>query len=572
MTTIKARLHTAEHIFWAFLKKNYPEIKTEAMEFRDNAIRLDYRQAERVDIETIQTMENDVNNAIKTNLSVVFETVSKDKAKKIVDISLLPANIKEVRLVKIGNISIEACIGDHARNTSEIEKFRILEIKKSGEDKLRVCISVGDEKINSQPTKSGGKVRPQTLKGFRDLLPQEAAIKQKVISIMRLTFESFGFQPLETPTLEYASTLLGKSGEEAEKLMYLFKDRGGREVGLRYDLTVPACKVMAMYPDKIPLPFKRYQMQNCFRAEKPQRGRYREFTQCDIDIFGVQSALADGEIIQVIYTSLKNLGFKEFQININSRQVLFKILASANINDKSLQLSVLQSIDKLDKLEKETVEKELIKKGLSSEQIKKIFLALKNAQPDEDLRKIFSFLKANKIDEKFYRFLPSLVRGLDYYTRAIYETYVTKPKIGSVTGGGRYDSLVKQLGGPDITGTGTTIGFERIVEVIKDQNLWPETSTAGAKVLVTIFNPELADKANEAANLLRENGIPTEIYLDPAAKLDKQLKYADRKGIPFVVIIGPDEAKTNTVTLKNLKDKTQEKLSYDGLAKKVSLR
>lgn len=399
--------------------------------------------------------------------------------------------------------------------------------------------------------------KPQTLKGFRDLLPEDMVIRQKVVEILRGTFESFGFQPLETPTLEYAETLLGKYGDEADKLVYSFKDQGGRKVGLRYDLTVPVCKVMALYQNKLALPFKRYQIQSTFRAEKPQKGRFREFTQCDIDIFGIQSPIADAEMVQVIYVALKNLGFKEFTINLNSRQVLFSILTKAGITQKERQLSALQSIDKLDKQPMKVVENELNTKGLSSIQIKSIFAAIKNAKPDKDLSEIFTFLKANKVPEEYYRFLPSMVRGLDYYTRAIFETYVTKPKIGSVTGGGRYDNLVKQLGGPDITGTGTTIGLERIVEVIKEQKLWPEVKATNTIVLITVFSPELQEKSIEIANQLRQTNINAELYLDPKTKLDKQLKYADRKGIPYAIIIGPDEVKNGTVVLKDLVKKTQ---------------
>ncbi len=405
------------------------------------------------------------------------------------------------------------------------------------------------------------KNQPRTLKGFRDLLPREAIIKQQVIERLKKTFEEFGFQPLETPTLEYADVLLGKYGQEADKLVYTFKDKGGRKVGLRYDLTVPVCKVLALYQNQIPLPFKRYQIQNVFRAEKPQRGRFREFTQCDIDTFGIESPLADAEIIQVIYAALKNLGFKEFVVNINSRQVLFQLLEQAGINEKGRQLSVLQSIDKLDKKSQEEVEAELAEKGFSSQEIKSIFQAINKAEPNEELKQIFQFLKTNKIPERFWQFNPKMVRGLDYYTRAIFETYVTRPKIGSITGGGRYDKLVAQLGGPEITGTGSTIGLERIVEVIKDQQLWPELKTNPTKVLVTIFSPELLEKSIEATNQLRTAGINTELYLDPNKKLDKQLKYADRKGIPYVLIIGPDEIRQKKALLKDFSSGQQFLLS-----------
>lgn len=404
--------------------------------------------------------------------------------------------------------------------------------------------------------------KPQTLRGFRDLLPKEALIKQRAIAILRETFELFGFQPLETPTLESADLLLGKYGPEADKLVYLFQDRGGRKVGLRYDLTVPVGKVLALYRNQLPLPFKRYQIQNVFRAEKPQRGRWREFTQCDIDTFGVQSPLADAEIIQVIYTSLTNLGLKDFLIQINSRQVLFNLLARAGINEKNRQLSVLQSIDKLEKKSPKAVEAELAHKGLSSQEIRAIFQAIKRSEPDEELKEIFRLLKINKIPERFWQFNPKMVRGLDYYTRAIFETVVTKPKIGSITGGGRYDHLIAQLGGPEITGTGSTIGLERIIEVIQEEQLWSGLEINPTKVLVTVFSPELREKSIEVANQLRKAGINTELYLEAEKKLEKQLKLADRKGIPYVLIFGPEELKKKKFILKDLRQRKQKELSF----------
>ena len=406
-------------------------------------------------------------------------------------------------------------------------------------------------------------ITPQTLKGFRDLLPPDAAIKKKAVLILSQTFEQFGFQPLETPTLEYASTLLGKYGEEADKLVYTFKDRGAREIGLRYDLTVPVCKVLAIYQNELPLPFKRYQIQNSFRAEKPQKGRFREFTQCDVDIFGVKNWLADAEIITVTYKALKNLGFSQFVINISSREVLTRILDNSEITDDKLKLSVMQTIDKLGKKSKEEVELELKNKGIEAEKIKNIFSEIENAKPNEELLNIFSFLEKNGIKKDFFTFSPFMVRGLDYYTRTIYETYVTEPKIGSLTGGGRYDNLVKQLGGPDITGTGTTIGLERIIEVIKELNLWNEITTSVTKVLVTVFSKELLDNSIKMASQLRTAEISAELFLDPEKKLDKQLKYADKKGIPWVIIIGPEEQKQNKIVLKNLKTKKQEIISID---------
>jgi len=401
----------------------------------------------------------------------------------------------------------------------------------------------------------------QTLKGFRDLLPEEAALKQQVIDSLRQTFESFGFQPLETPTLEYASTLLGKYGKEADKLIYVFKDRGNREVGLRYDLTLPTCKVLGINGNFIPLPFKRYQIQNVFRAEKPQKGRFREFTQCYFDIFGFDSAVADAEIILVTWTALKKLGLENFKININSRKILFSLLEKSGIKERRDHLSILQSIDKIDKKGEEEVRKELLGKGFNQKLIDRLFKTIKNVAPDEELQEIFSFLSKNNVPQNDYIFNPCMVRGLDYYTRTIIETYENSSRLGSISGGGRYDKLVEHLGGPQITGTGSTIGLDRILEIMKEKNITLPGIKHSVSLLVTVFSKELEEKSIQAASFLRSTGVGAELFLDSGQKLDKQLKYANRKKIPYVLIIGPDEVKSKRVVLKRMATGDQKKVS-----------
>ncbi len=415
------------------------------------------------------------------------------------------------------------------------------------------------------------KIKPQTLKGFRDFLPEEMAIRQKVIKILEQVFKSYGFEPLETPSLEYSSTLLGKYGKEADKMVYTFKDKGNRDIGLIYDLTVPVSKVLALYSQKINLPFKRYQIQRIWRAEKPQKGRYREVLQCDVDIFGSASPLADAEIIAITYNCLKKLGFKRFTIKINSRQVLFKLISDLDIKKRDEQLSILRIIDKLEKIGLDGIKKELKKAGFSEEKIEKLLSLIKSAQPDENLKQLFDYLKQLKVDEKFYQFDPTLVRGLDYYTGPVFETIIEKPKIGSITGGGRYDKLISNLGGPDIPATGTTIGLDRICEAIKKQNLWPKLSSSPTKVLVTVFSPEYEylKESMDIAYQLRKTGVNVDLYSNPKVKLDKQLKYADRKSIPFVIVIGPDEIKKNVVTLRNMKSQSQEQLNFKELLEKI---
>jgi len=393
--------------------------------------------------------------------------------------------------------------------------------------------------------------QPTTLKGFRDLLPAQATIRKQVKETLVNVFESFGYEPLETPTLEQQSLLLGKYGDEADKLVYKFEDNGKRKVGLRYDLTVPLARVVSQYKNDLPLPFKRYQIQNVFRADKPSKGRYREFTQCDIDIVGNTSPLADAEIVALIEKSLQKLNFSEFTIRINSRQVLFNVMEKAGVS-KDKTLSVIQSIDKLDKKTQEEVEVELAEKGIANGTIRNIFSSLKSAKPDEYLEQVIAAFDNLKIQKSSWKFDPTLARGLDYYTGPIFETVVTKPQIGSITGGGRYDKLMNSLGSTDLPAVGTTIGLDRVVDVIIDQNLWPESAKSTAQVFVSIFDPSFEEYSLKIASELREQGINTETYLNSKEKLSNQLKYADRKNIPYAIIAGSDEVNKQKITVKNL--------------------
>jgi len=391
--------------------------------------------------------------------------------------------------------------------------------------------------------------KSQTLKGFRDFLPSQMAVRDYVKKICVDTFELFGFQPLETPALEYSSVLMGKYGAEANKMIYSFKDKGGRDIGLRYDLTVSTARVLSSY--NLPLPFKRYQIQPVWRADKPQKGRYREFTQCDIDTFGSCSPLADAEIIAVIYHVLTRLNFQKFSLRINSRTLL-----------KNIPNCALQSIDKLGKIGNKRVQKELINKGYSQAQIDQFFEYIKTAQPDAYLNQVFKRIIDFGVPAAAFTFDPTLVRGLDYYTGPIFEVYVEKPKIGSIAGGGRYDNLVRSLGGPDIPAVGTTLGLDRIIDCILELNLLPQIRKTNIKVLVANFGEE--KKSLELLNNLRKNKIPSTIYFNKE-KLVKQIKYALSLGAKYIAIIGPDEAKNNTITLKNLDTQDQQTISFQDL-------
>ncbi len=392
------------------------------------------------------------------------------------------------------------------------------------------------------------KITPRTLKGFRDFLPKEARKRQFVIDKLRSVFESYGFEPLETPALEYAEILEGKYGEEGEKLMYKFEDKGGRKVALRYDQTVPLARVIAQYSNSIPLPFKRYQISNVWRGENPQRGRFREFLQCDIDIAGISSSRSDAEIIQVAMESLERLGFKNFKILVNDRSLFEKIPKDA-----------LLSIDKLGKIGEKKVMAELSQKGIDV----KILDKIKLNKPGEKLQKIISLIKDKRVI-----FEPTLARGLDYYTGLIIEVEVEGFDAGSVGGGGRYDNLIGLFSNQTIPAVGFSFGFDRLIEAIDELNLFPAEVTT-TKVLVTLFSKELEKESIQTASMLREKGINTEVYLDEA-KMDKQLKYANQKGIPYVVIIGPDEAKSASATLKNMKTGEQNTLPLDQLSTSIT--
>jgi histidyl-tRNA synthetase len=407
------------------------------------------------------------------------------------------------------------------------------------------------------------KIKPATLKGFRDFLPPEMAVRNYVKNTLTQVFENFGFLPLETPALEYASILKGKySNETDDKLGYFFKDNGDREIGLRYDLTVPTAKVLAIYNNQLQLPFRRYQIQPVWRAENTQKGRYREFIQCDIDIFGTTSPISDAEVISVIYTGTQKLGFKNSLIKINSRPVLFNILDQSGIKDN--QNSVLQSLDKIDKIGDNGVKNELISKGISGAQIDNLFKYIKTAQPDEALQKVLDLLSSFNIPKTAYIFDPTLVRGCDYYTGTIFEVSVTEPKVGAIGGGGRYDNLVATLGGPEIPAVGFSFGFERVVDVIQELNLIPGLNESKTRVLVANFGPETETNILNLVSKLRNLNISSIVYPD-SDKLSKQIKYATSLNIPYLAIIGTDEAKKNQIMIKNLKTTEQRLVDFDEL-------
>jgi histidyl-tRNA synthetase len=412
-------------------------------------------------------------------------------------------------------------------------------------------------------------VEPRLPRGMRDIIPQKMLQRRYVMRVIENVFERFGFEPLQTPALELAQTLLGKYGPDAEKLIYDARHREGKEdLALRYDLSVPLSRVVAMNPQLVK-PFKRYQIAPVWRAERPQKGRYREFYQCDADIVGTASMLADAEIIAMIFVILSELGFQEFVTKLNNRKILTALGEYSGV-PPALLGGLYRALDKLDKIGREGVREEMLKNEIPSDAAEKILdlIALPvddlegwreklreyplGAQGIAELQELLQFTRALGVNPARLQVDLTMVRGLEYYTGPIFETVVTEPKIGSLTGGGRYDGLIGLFSKTSLPATGTTIGIERIIDVMDELQMFPPNlGKTVTQVLVTVFDAERRAASLALTMELRAAGINAEVWYD-ADGLGKQLKYAAAKGIPYAILIGPDEAASNVVTLRDL--------------------
>lgn len=413
----------------------------------------------------------------------------------------------------------------------------------------------------------------QTLQGMHDRLPEDMKKRQWVLGNITRIFEKYGFEPMETPAVEYWEILSGKNiyGEE-EKLIYKFQDRGRRDVGLRFDFTVPLARVIASYPDII-MPFKRYQIQTVWRCDKPQYGRFREFYQCDADIVGTRSMLAEAELIALVSETFKTLGFKKFITKVNSRNLLQAICEYSGV-EKTKEYELFRAMDKRDRigidgvkenfevigLSKETKEKTISALGNSLVNLEKL---LPNKEGVKELKSIFSYLEYLGCDPKQVMFDPWLSRGFDYYTGPVFETILEGTKVGSVAGGGRYDKLIGKFKGEEVPAVGISIGLERLLMVMEKLEMFPKLGPK-VKVLVTLFDDSSSKYALEVAKEMRNSGIEVEIYPE-AIKIGKQFKYASRKKIPYVIVAGPDEMKGHTVTVKEMKGGAQEAMKLSKL-------
>ncbi|MCJ8166394.1 histidine--tRNA ligase [Pontibacter sp. E15-1] len=462
------------------------------------------------------------------------------------------------------------------------------------------------------------KEKPTIPKGTRDFGPAVVVKRNYVFGVIKKTFEKFGYLPLETPAMEQLSVLTGKYGEEGDQLIFKILNSGDflsktktediaeghkhltrkiSEKALRYDLTVPFARFVVMNRNEITFPFKRYQIQPVWRADRPQRGRYREFYQCDADVVGTNSLLCEAEIVQMINEVLTELGLTDFTIKINHRGILAGIAEA--IGEKGRESDICVAIDKLDKIGQEGVRKDLLERGISEAAVNRLepFYTLQGSTAElldqlqillgetaegqrglQDLRDVWQYLShlnSQALEAQIASGAPrllldvTLARGLSYYTGCIFEVKVNNVNMGSISGGGRYDNLTGMFGLPGVSGVGFSFGVDRIYDVLDELQLFPSSSQVGTKVLLVQF-----DKASELYALpvlqqLRDAGIAAELYPEPA-KLKKQMGYADQKNIPYVILIGSEEMATGKLKLRNMQQGEQQDLTLEEIITKLS--
>ncbi|MDQ7025478.1 MAG: histidine--tRNA ligase [Anaerolineae bacterium] len=437
------------------------------------------------------------------------------------------------------------------------------------------------------------KIEARTAKGMRDFLPADMLKREYVIGIVEEVFQLYGYEPLQTPILETSETLLGKYGEEAENLIYSAKHGRQRDskVAMRYDLTVPLARVVAQYENQLTLPFKRYQIAPVFRGENPQRGRFREFYQCDADIVGVANMSADAELVSLVVTVVRRLGFDKFTVKINNRKLLTGMGQYSGVPDDQLA-DLYRSVDKFDKMGAKGVAAELKERGIADDVIERMLTLLQTkgegiesldsveevmgnfpiaVEAINELREMAENLKMLNVPSENYQFDFTVVRGLGYYTGPIFETVLDDGSIGSISGGGRYDDLIGIFRKNSLPTTGVSLGIERIITIMDEKNMYPANiGGTVVDVLVTVFNKEMQGASSALAQGLRNAGIRAELYMtDSRLKLGKQFNYADKKGIPIVAVMGPDEAEKSIVRLKQLSTGEEITLAQSDAAAKI---
>ena len=424
------------------------------------------------------------------------------------------------------------------------------------------------------------KIEPRTLAGFMELLPNEQILFNQIKGTIEKTYKKFGFLPIDTPVVELSEILLAKAGGETEKQIYRFQ-KGDTDLALRFDLTVPLAKYVAKNYGNLSFPFRRYQIGKVYRGERAQKGRYREFYQCDIDIIGdgELGLINDAEIPSIIYTIFRDLGFKDFTIRINNRRILNGIFES--INQKENSEEILRIIDKIEKIGKNSVIEEFEKIGLNKDQIQKIidFIEIQGTS-DEKIEKLENLGIQNEIFNQGVRELKTVIenvrlfgvpednfnvdltiaRGLDYYTGTVYETFLNEYReLGSVCSGGRYENLAEYYTNKNLPGVGVSIGLTRLFSKLNELNIIKADKKSVAEILIIPMLEDLKEPI-KLATKLRHVGINTEIYLNEK-KIKSKFKYADKLEIPYVIVIGEDEIKENVVTIKNMKTGEEVKVS-----------
>lgn len=452
--------------------------------------------------------------------------------------------------------------------------------------------------------------KPTNARGTRDFSPIEMKRRNYIFDTLKSVFIKYGFEQIETPAIENLETLTGKYGDEGDKLIFKILNSGDylskadekalserdsntlissiSEKALRYDLTVPFARYVVQHQHEINFPFKRFQIQPVWRADRPQKGRYREFYQCDCDIIGSDSLINEFDLVKIFDEGLSNLGLNDFSVKINNRKILSGIAEIANASDKIIDITV--AIDKLDKVGKEKVNEEILSKGVRQDSLNKIqFLFDLTGSNQEKIELLKTHLSTSEIGKKGIEELETvlnliaknplknakleldvcLARGLNYYTGAIFEVKANNVSIGSICGGGRYDDLTGIFGLPDISGVGISFGADRIYDVLLELNLFPNFETENKQVLFVNFGEKEINYILPLANELRKKGISCEVYPDEA-KLKKQFKYADSKNIRFVAVIGEEEISSNIIQLKDMVSGEQQKLTVQEIISKLS--
>lgn len=452
-------------------------------------------------------------------------------------------------------------------------------------------------------------VKPSLAKGTRDFSPVEMEKRNHIFNTLKNVFKKFGYNEIQTPSFENLSTLTGKYGDEGDKLIFKILNSGDylakaskelldeknsnklipqiSEKALRYDLTVPFARYVVMHQNDIALPFKRFQIQPVWRADRPQRGRYREFYQCDVDVVGSESLLNESEFILIYKEALSALGLKDFTIKINNRKILTGI--AEIIGKPELIIDMTVAIDKLDKIGLEGVNKELLDRGFSQEDLDRLkpIILLEGSNSDkinalksvlstsatgllgvQEIEDVFSYVNAFDVNgDTLLNCVEvdiTLARGLNYYTGCIFEVKTNEVAMGSIGGGGRYDDLTGMFGLKGLTGVGVSFGADRIYDVLEELNLFPNSNPTNTKLLIINFDKTLEHFTIPILAKLRREGIASELY-PVAAKLKKQMSYADAKNIPFVLLVGEEEQETGLLTLKNMDSGEQIKVSVDEL-------